>query len=215
MQFAVNKQLKDQSVNIFLTNTQSNKYDPHPNSSMRNRDEIAEEGEEEETEEEARERMQSQMKKEKRKIFHKLKHHHGAQHYYYVGMGTAGHMGEFFEGHLDLHNKHEYIGEVARQAFFDRYQRISSHKYDRDQAVSAMSKNQNDGEGVVPATEVKTEEEEMMAKYAGMEVNTADDTRPSTAPVKANPLDKYLAKCLYSEERGYEIGPEPFLIKKR
>ncbi|GMH51778.1 hypothetical protein TrST_g8706 [Triparma strigata] len=214
MQFAVNKQLKDQSVNIFLTNTKSNKYDPHPNSSMRNIDEMAEEGEEEETEEEARERMQSQMKKEKRKIFHKLKHHHGAQHYYYVGMGTAGHMGEFFEGHLDLHNKHEYIGEVARQAFFDRYQRISSHKYDRDQAVSAMSKNQNDGEGVGPATEVKTEEEEMMAKYAGMEVNTTDDTRPSTAPVKANPLDKYLAKCLYSEERGYEIGPEPFLIKK-
>ena len=77
------------------------------------------------------------LKKTKKKIMHKLKNHHGAQHYYYVGMGEAGHMGEFFEGHVDLHGTHEYVGEVARQAFFDRYQRIASHMFDPDQKISS------------------------------------------------------------------------------
>ncbi|GMH59163.1 hypothetical protein TrLO_g15025 [Triparma laevis f. longispina] len=209
MHMALNKQLRDQAVNIFLSNSKSDKYDPHQNSSMRG---ILEMNEDDEDEEEERARSKSQRKK-KKKIFHKLKHHHGAQHYYYVGMGTAGHMGEFFEGHLDMHNKHEYIGEVARQAFFDRYQRISSHMHDADQDVTKMAEyNSNNASN--PATESKTEEEEMMAKYAGMEVSELS-SRPSTAPnpnlapIKPNPLDKYLAACL---KKG--IGPEPFMIKK-
>ena len=117
LQFAVNKQLRDQSANIFMLEDYKNvsHIDPHPHSSVKHMHSLNE-GEED--------------------MFHEGGSNATSPHIHartasddIVGMGRAGEMGANDEGHkLGGHGQLEYMGERARQMFFDRYQRIANHE---------------------------------------------------------------------------------------
>jgi len=216
MSFALSKQLKDQAANIFMTNINSadnDKYDNHPNSSMKNMADLME----------GDENAEDKDKKGLEKNYSSAKNnHHGFQHYFYVGMGEAGHMGEFSEGQVDMHNKHEFIGESARQSFFDRFQRIAINQYDEGSSpTKVVEKLCEDAyvkrslQGTVSRTRVFSmgmegrrfsEEEHLGEEKKGGE---GDNQKEEDPLPKLHPMDKYLATCI--EEN---IAPEPLLVKK-
>ena len=130
---------------------------------------------------------------------------HDMNHSFYVGMGEAGHMGEFSEGQVDMRDEHEFVGEVARQSFFDRYQRIAGNRY--DETISQVK--------VLPRLSSSPAADKNVSSSSRTGSNSHDQEREKHDKgkhvefTKVHPMDKFLTSCLEKS-----IVPEPFLIKK-